>query len=149
MASTRFTTVYEPFTGDIEVVIDFAKGIDTGFYILKAENPYGSDVTFMNLQIIDVPGIDETPQTSHPDTYKHLDLPPVPLGDSAEPVYDPDSAQEIIPPLVVIPLEDTQITEMQPVLLTCKIIGKPTPKVERRSLIIQALMFIFVAYKCA
>ena len=129
--STRFTTVYDPYTGDIEVNVDFVKGIDTGFYILKAENPYGSDVTFMNLNVLDVPGIDYTPVTGHPDSYRHLDLPPVPSNvfDSATPDYDPENSQEIEPPKVVIPLEDTQISEMQPVILTCKITGKPSPKV--------------------
>ena len=130
MASTRFTTNYEPFTGDIEVIIEFTKEIDKAFYQCRAENCYGSDETFMSIIVIDIPSVDETPQTAHPDSYKTLDLPSAPLNEPNSGVYDPENDKAPEPPVVIIPLEDTRITELQPITLTCKIYGNPKPKVD-------------------
>ena len=124
MASTRFTTEHEPNTGDIDVFFDFVKHGDTGLYTCKAENPYGSDETHSTLFIIDVPSIDERPQTGNPDAFKNLDLPVAP------PVMpDVDDKFDLQPPIVIIPLTDKLIREEVPVELSCKIIGNPKPKV--------------------
>lgn len=130
MDATRFTVNYVPYTGDIEILVDFVKDIDNGKYECKAVNMYGDDETFMKLIVTDVPGIDRTPHTSHPETYKTLDYPEAPIFDPTYGIYDPDKEKEVQPPKVVIPLEDTEINELQPLVLTCKIIGNPKPKVE-------------------
>lgn len=124
LASTRFTTNYEPNTGEIDVSIEFVKSIDTGTYKCKAENEYGADETFVTIIIIDVPNIDERPQTVNPDAFKHFD----------SPAYQPDNIAHgelnLQPPIVIIPLKDLVIREEQNVCLTCKIIGNPKPKVQ-------------------
>lgn len=124
LASTRFTTNYEPTKGDIDVDVIFAKAIDTASYKCVAENIYGSDETFCKIEIIDVPNIDERPQTINPDAFKNLEQPlfNIPESNSAE-------VLDMQPPIVIIPLTDTTLVELEPVILSCKIIGKPIPKV--------------------
>jgi len=124
MASTRFTTEYEPNTGDIDVFFDFVKHGDTALYKCKAENQYGSDETQSILFIIDVPNIDERPQTGNPDAFKNLDAP------VAAVMPDMDEKYDLQPPIVIIPLTDKLIREEVPVELSCKIIGNPKPKVD-------------------
>jgi hypothetical protein len=123
MASTRFTTDYEPITGDIKVNVNFVKLMDTGSYRCIAENIYGTDETFMNIVILDVPNIDETPQTANPNLFKSLDT---------VPNYEPanyDKGKQLQPPIVIIPLKDLIVAEEKPITLMCKIIGEPKPKV--------------------
>lgn len=70
-----------------------------------------------------MPNIDETPQTVNPDAYKNLYIP-------STYVPQPNKTDvELQPPIVIIPLVDTKIYEETPTALTCKIIGKPIPKV--------------------
>ena len=123
MESTRFTVIHEPTTGDIDVLFDFVKHVDTGLYSCKAENIYGSDETYSTLLIIDVPNIDERPQTGNPDMFKNLDVPVVAQ------MPDLDDKYDLQPPIVIIPLTDKLIREEVPVELSCKIIGNPKPKV--------------------
>jgi hypothetical protein len=123
MPSTRFTVIHEPTTGDIDVLFDFVKHVDTGLYKCKAENIYGSDETHSTLLIIDVPSIDERPQTGNPDRFKNLDAPVVAQ------MPDLDDSYDLQPPIVIIPLTDKLIREEVPVELSCKIIGNPKPKV--------------------
>lgn len=130
MASTRFTTNYEPNTGDCDVSFNFVKFVDTGVYKCRAENIHGYDETFLNMLVIDVPNIDDRPQTQNPNAFKNLDTPS--MGPAAQTgVYNPDDSQPLQPPVVIIPLTDTKITEEQPTQLTCKIIGNPKPKVHQ------------------
>ena len=124
MASNRFTVEYEPKTGDIDVIFDNLKPIDTGIYKCRAVNEYGFDVTESILFVIDGPNIDERPQTVNPDKYKTLDAPVAPV------MPDLDDKLELQPPIVIIPLTDKVITEAVPVELMCKIIGNPKPKVQ-------------------
>lgn len=123
MASTRFNLIYEPNTGDIQITIEFVKAIDAGFYKCIAENEYGSDETYMTIVIVDVPGVDDRPQTINPDAFKKLDdLEHLPVQ-IAEDIINPE------PPIVIIPLTDLIIVEEKPISLTCKIYGNPKPKV--------------------
>jgi hypothetical protein len=130
MASTRFTTNYEPYTGDIDVFVNFVKRLDKGRYKCRAENKYGHDETFTSILIIDVPNVDETPQTQNPDVFKSFEL-PYPLNASPQNNDDDnvDAKLNLSPPVVIIPLQDAKILEEQPLVLTCKIIGNPKPKV--------------------
>jgi hypothetical protein len=139
MASTRFTTEYEPNTGDIDVFINFVKNGDTGRYKCKAENMYGSDETNSTLFIIDVPNIDERPQTQNPDAFKNLDAPMQHI------MPDLDENLELQPPLVIIPLNDKLIREELPVELLCKIIGNPKPKVPN-TIIVCMLLLKLIGY---
>lgn len=131
MASTRFTVEHEPTTGDIDVFFDFVKRSDTGLYKCKAENEYGWDETQSTLFILDVPNIDERPQTSNPDAFKNLDAPL-----AAPELPDVDEKFELQPPIVIIPLTDKLIREEVPVELMCKIIGNPKPKVSSIMMIV-------------
>ena len=123
MASTRFTTNYEPNTGEIDVFFNFVKFIDTGLYKCRAENTYGCDETFMNMLIVDIPGIDERSQTQNPNAFKILNYP------FGAPSSRPEQAVDLQPPVVIVPLQDTKVFEEQPSFLSCKIIGNPKPKV--------------------
>ena len=75
MISSRFTTNYEPVTGEIEMNIDFVRPFDEGTYLCRAENIYGFDTTKSNILIVEVPGIDERPQTLNPEKYTNLEQP--------------------------------------------------------------------------
>ncbi len=129
MASTRFTTEYEPNTGDIDVFINFVKFVDTGVYKCRAENIHGYDETFMNMCVLDIPSVDERPQTQNPNVFASLDLPNVPLS-GMQPSASQEEALNVQPPIVIVPLSDTRIVEERPTFLSCKIIGNPRPKVE-------------------
>ena len=127
LASTRFTTNYEPTTGDIDVIINFVKRVDTGDYKCVAENIHGADVTFTSIKIIDVPGVDDTPQTANPNAFQSLDLPA--LNGPVSDWQAVDDELNVQPPVVIIPLTDTLVVEEEPLVLSCKIIGNPKPKV--------------------
>ena len=75
MISSRFTTNYEPVTGDIEMNVEFVRPFDEGTYLCKAENIYGFDDTKSVIEIINVPNIDQNPQTLNPEKYKNLEQP--------------------------------------------------------------------------
>ena len=82
-------------------------------------------MTFASIKIVNVPNVDETPQTTNPNAFKNLDLPPLTnLPDSnLDDVLDPQA------PIVIIPLTDSLVYEEEPLLLSCKIVGNPKPKV--------------------
>ena len=124
MASSRFTTNYEPKNGNIDVEFSFVKPLDAGVYVCKAENMYGSDETFVEIKILPVANVDETPQTINPNVFDKFDLP---LSQQVAPLGS--ATGELQPPVVIIPLNDKLITEEAPCLLSCKIIGNPKPKV--------------------
>lgn len=121
MASNRFTANYEPVSGHIDVKVNFLKAADAGLYVCMAENPYGSDETFTQIQILDSSNVDTKPQTSNPNAFNSLDKPY-----EGSPCNDDVRYQ---PPVVIIPLQDTLVTEEKPVVISCKIVGNPKPKV--------------------
>ena len=123
MASSRLTAEYDPVSGDIDLNIKYVKPCDSGVYVCTAENTYGSDETFAALAITPVPNVDERPQTSNPNIFNVLDMP---LLAGFEPN---DSVPNSQPPAVIIPLGDLGVAEGHAALLSCRIAGKPQPKV--------------------
>ena len=122
LASTRFNTKYEPTSGDVDIDVNFVKKIDTGNYICKAVNPYGTDETVTRINILDVPNIDETPLV---DPEKFIAL------ESEKPINNnKDNSSQLVPPRVLIPLSDARINEGEPILFSCRIDGFPKPKVK-------------------
>ena len=104
--------------------IDEAQKNDLGNYLVVAENKAGMDQTNCNLLITHTANIDETPLVN-PDAFKFLEQPPT----TFVPNQNLEDAEKLIPPHVIIPLQDTQIKEGEPVLLVAKIDGYPKPKV--------------------
>ena len=97
-----------------------ARPDDEGTYTVRASNPTGKDETSCKLTIRPTKSIDERPFVQ-PEKFANLELkaPPPTKEDLAKPEA----------PKVVIPLEDVQLKEGAPALLTAKIIGRPTPDV--------------------
>lgn len=122
MASTRFTTMYEPKTGDIDVFFNYVKPVDTALYKCKAENMYGSDETKSELFIIDVPNIDDKPLID-PSAF-------LPLEKHPEVAERPEEAEIGKPPRFIIHLpEQVKFYDGERIHLKCKVEGIPAPKV--------------------
>ena len=81
------------------------------------------DQTSCKLLITHTANIDDTPLVN-PDAFKYLEQPT-----TFVPNQNLDEPEKLIPPHVIIPLQDTQIKEGEPVLLVAKIDGYPKPKV--------------------
>lgn len=94
-----------------------------GDYLVLAENPYGEDMTSCTLSLNMTPGVDDSSQLN-PDSFKELDSGP--SGDKS------NENKRLIPPKVVIPLQNAKIEEGNCMRLACKIDGFPKPKVLRR-----------------
>jgi hypothetical protein len=128
LASNRFTINYEPNTGDIEININFVKPIDTGLYKCKATNIYGEDETRGNMFILNVPNIDERPQTLNPDAFKNLELPFI--GPKIEDINDEKYIKEGKPPKFIINLpNNVKVRDGEKYQTLCKVSGYPYPKV--------------------
>ena len=97
---------------------------DIGNYLVVAENKAGKDQTDCVLSITATSNIDDTPLVN-PDAFKYLEHPPA----TFVPNQNLEDAEKVIPPHVIIPLQDTQIKEGEPVILVAKIDGYPKPKV--------------------
>lgn len=96
---------------------------DLGTYVVLAENEAGRDQTFCTVFIQQMPNIDQTPMVN-PEAFRYLDNP-----QNRRPLETDDENENLQPPRVIVPLQDLQLTEGGPVLLVCKIEGKPKPKV--------------------
>ncbi len=97
---------------------------DLGNYVVLAENEVGKDQSFCSVFIQQMPNVDSTPLVN-PDAFKYLDNPPNRPG-----VRETDDENDNLqPPKVIVPLKDMELKEGEPVLLICKIEGKPKPKV--------------------
>lgn len=116
----RFTTKYDILSKVLTLQILAARPDDEGTYTVRASNPSGADETSCKLTIKPTVGIDTRPFVQ-PENFDKLELkaPPPTKEDLAKPEA----------PKVVIPLEDTQLKEGAPALLSAKIIGRPTPDV--------------------
>jgi hypothetical protein len=130
LASTRFTVNYEPNTGEIEIIIDYVKPIDTGIYKCKATNIHGEDITTGNIFILNIPNIDERPQTLNPDAFKDLEL------TLNEPIKEIDDEEKYIregkPPKFIINMPaDVKVRDGERYQTICKVNGYPYPKVNK------------------
>lgn len=123
-AANRYTSDYDLSTNIATLKIDQALLIDLGDYLVLAENPAGRDQTHCTVFIQQLPNVDSTPMVD-PEAFKFLEQPVL-----RKPSLD--EAEENQPPTVIIPLHDIKLTEGEPVMLMCKIDGKPRPKVSAR-----------------
>ena len=123
-AANRFTTNYDFYTNIATLKIDNAQMNDLGTYVVLAENEAGKDQSFCSLFIQQMPNIDSTPMVN-PDAFKYLEN-PQPMRSVRDTDDESDGMQ---PPVVIVPLKDMELKEGEPVLLICKIEGKPKPKV--------------------
>ena len=116
----RFTTKYDILSKVLTLQILAARPDDQGTYTVRATNPSGKDETSCQLNIRPTTSIDTRPFVE-PEKFANLELkaPPPTKEDLAKPEA----------PKVIIPLEDVQLKEGAPALLTAKIIGRPTPDV--------------------
>lgn len=94
---------------------------DIGTYLALAENEAGRDQTHCMVAIQQMPSIDQTPIVN-PDAFKYLEAP------SKHKPRD-DSAGDMKPPKVIVPLSNVKLKESQPMFLACKIEGYPKPTV--------------------
>ena len=90
--------------------------------LLKIKQEKTKPIVF--LSITETANVDNTPLVN-PDAFKYLEHPPT----AYIPNQNLDEAEKLIPPHVIIPLQDTQIKEGEPVILVAKIDGYPKPKV--------------------
>lgn len=124
MASSRFNPKYDPQTGDIDVEFDYVKPTDVGTYKCKAENIYGFDNTKSNILIINLPNIDERPQTVNPDMFKKLGKRP---DDSKAGTPAEENGK---PPKFIVHLPaEVKLHDGVKFSTRCKIEGFPLPKV--------------------
>lgn len=122
-AANRYTTDYDLSTNVVTLKIDNAQMNDLGTYIVLAENEAGRDQTFCSLFVQQMPGIDQRPLVN-PEAFKYLDNPPNRKSGPSK-----DEEELLQPPVVIVPLQDLQLKEGEPVLLVCRIEGNPKPKV--------------------
>lgn len=139
-ASTRYTTYYDMNTNVATLKIDSAQLNDLGTYIVLGENEAGRDQTFCTLHIEQVPNIDQTPMVN-PEAFRYLEQPV-----ARKPLDVDDDSENLMPPKVIVPLQDLQLKEGEPVFLICKIDGKPKPKVFLVYILPSCLLVILFFY---
>lgn len=122
-ASTRYTTDYDLNTNVVTLKIADAQMNDLGIYVVLAENEAGRDQTYCTVHIQQIPNIDQTPMVN-PEAFRFLENPPM-----RKPIETDDENDNLQPPRVIVPLQDLQLKEGEPVFFICKIDGKPKPKV--------------------
>jgi hypothetical protein len=124
-AANRYTTNYDLSTNVVTLKIDNSQMNDVGSYLAYAENVAGKDQTQCSLFVKEMPSIDQTPMVN-PDAFRYLEYP----KSITRPSETDDDYENLQPPKVIVPLQDLQLNEGEAVLLMCKIIGKPNPKVK-------------------
>jgi hypothetical protein len=129
MISSRLTTNYEPITGDIEMNIDFVRPFDEGTYLCKAENKYGMDQTMSKIEIVNVPDIDENPQTLHPDKYKNLEQP-----FNLQPIEEKEQDKGKPPKFIIHLPAEVKLHDGVKFKTRCKVEGYPLPRVNLKIL---------------
>lgn len=116
---------YNPGTCLATLKINGALKNDLGTYKVVAENKAGRDETACKLFVTLQPNVDETPLVN-PDAFRQLDAPhhaPVKSDDEDR------QKENLQPPRVVVPLSDVRLKEGDNILMVCKIVGQPKPKV--------------------
>ena len=125
-AANRYTTNYDLSSNIASLKIHNAQMNDLGSYMALAENEVGKDKTSCAVFVQEMPNIDQTPMVN-PEAFRFLDQPVI----RKKP--DADFEEKAEPPQVIVPLQDLQLKEGENVLLVAKIIGRPTPKVNKKS----------------
>ena len=149
MASNRVTPHYDMLTKRCFLRILDSRPHDVGTYELIAENPAGQDRTRTEMTVVPVSKIDQTGYVPYDkfstlefkpripsDLRSGVDSTPFVSGEifrllEAKPVneqYAPED-EKTVPLEVIIPLKPAVAQEGQPVILTTKIRGRPTPQV--------------------
>jgi hypothetical protein len=152
MASNRITPHYDMLTKRCFLQILDSRPNDAGIYELIAENPAGQDRTRTELIVVPVSKIDQTGYVPYDkfstlefkpripsDLRSGVDATPFVSGEifrllEAKPVseqFAPEDEQKV-PLEVLVPLRPAVAQEGQPVILTTKIRGRPTPQVNER-----------------
>ena len=116
----RFTTKYDIPSKVLTLQILTARPDDQGTYTVRATNPVGKDETSCTLTIRPTTSIDTRPFIA-PEKFAPLEI--------KAPPPSKEDLKKMEPPKVIVPLEDANLKEGVPALLTAKIIGKPTPDV--------------------
>ena len=116
----RYTTKYDIPSRVLTLQILTARPDDQGTYTVRATNPVGKDETSCKLTIRPTPSIDTRPFVA-PEKFGPLEI--------KAPPPSKEDMQKMEPPKVIVPLEDANLKEGVPALLTAKIIGRPTPDV--------------------
>ncbi len=145
-ASNRLRTRYDIGTKQVLLQINDARPQDAGEYLVVASNPAGKDSTVASLNISPgKPGVDDRPFVPT-DKFRNLERPegqakrPLEIIPSApdQPFGPPDKLRKLneVPssirpgeeapeekraPRVIVPLSDSVIEELMPVILTTKI----------------------------
>ncbi len=122
-AANRYTTNYDISSNVATLKIDNAQMNDLGTYVALGENIAGKDQTYCSVFVKEIPNIDQTPMVN-PDAFRFLEGPKF-----NRPTETDDDNDNLQPPKVIVPLQDLELNEGEPVMLMCKIIGKPKPKV--------------------
>jgi hypothetical protein len=142
IASNRLRTRYDVDTKQVLLQINDVRPQDIGEYVVVATNPAGEDSTVGSLGILpDKSGVDDRPFVPT-DKFRNLDHPQgqrrpleiVPgVGDQPDkhrklnplsPLTKPGEGEvpeEKRPPHVIVPLKDSDLEELMPVILTATI----------------------------
>ncbi len=155
IASNRLRTRYNKPTNEVLLQINDVRPEDVGQYLVVATNPAGKDSTGASLSIIpEKPGVEDRAVVPT-DKLRNLERP---VGAAPRPLeITPDKfgklkpvppstktgegevVQAMRPPRVIVPLSDSDLEELMPVLLTATIdAGVPTA-----SVMIFLIIFLF------
>ena len=121
MASQRYETNYDYYTGIATLVIKTAFYDDKGNYECVATNIAGTDRSSANLIVKFVPNVDDTSYIN-PDALRHLE----PVNLNALPDENPDEKYKK-PYFVKVP-KDMEVREGAVVRLDCLAFGRPNPE---------------------
>ena len=142
IASNRLRTRYDIGTKQVLLQINEVRPQDIGEYVVVATNPAGKDSTVCSLSVVpDKPGVDDRAFVPT-DKFRNLDHPqgqrrPLEIlpgvGDQPDkhrklnplsPLTKPGEGEvpeEMRPPRVIVPLKDSDLEELMPVILTATI----------------------------
>ncbi len=162
MASNRITPHYDMLTKRCFLQIFDSRPNDAGTYELIAENPAGQDRTKTELTVVPVSKIDQTGYVPFDkfstlefkpripsDLRSGVDATPFVSGEifrllEAKPINEQFAPEDVqnVPLEVLIPLKPAVAQEGQPVILTTKIRGRPTPQVNQREVFFEEIIII-------
>ncbi len=122
-ASNRLRTRYDIGTKQVLLQINDVRPQDIGEYLVIATNPAGEDSTVCSLNVVpDKPGVDDRAFVPT-DKFRNLEHP---QGQARRPLeIVPAEGATVVgvqrPPRVVVPLNDGDVEELMPVILTTTI----------------------------